>query len=238
MTAPARLVKDQGIATITLDRPHARNALSSELAAMLHTWFTELADDEQVGCIVLTGADPAFCAGLDLTEFRSTGAAPSGAGALIREVGESPVPVVAAVNGPAYTGGLELVLGCDFVIASERATFADTHVLRGLMPGSGMSYRLAEAVGVTWAKRNSYTGDPVSADLALRLGLAGMVVEHAELLPTAENLARQIAAAPRDGVRAMKQLYRVVIGTGVDEGRLAERDAQARWREAHPATRV
>lgn len=233
MTRPARVTRAAGVATVTLDRPEVRNALDSELAAVLRTAFADLARDPDVGCVVLTGTDPAFCAGLDLKEFRATGKAPVGAGDLIREVADCAVPVVAAVNGPVYTGGLELMLGCDFVVASERASFADTHVRHGLLPGSGMSYRLTEAVGVRWAKRMSYTGTPVSAADALRLGLVQVVVEHPQLLEVATGIARDIAAAPSDGVRAMKQLYRSAIGSGVDDGRRAEREGQARWREQH-----
>jgi enoyl-CoA hydratase len=228
---PARLDRDGAVVTITLDRPTKRNAIDSELAALVDEWLVELDADPEVGCLVLTGSDPAFCAGLDLVEFRRTAAAPVGAGQLIRRVADVSTPVVAAVNGPAYTGGLELLLGCDVIVASERASFADTHVKHGLMPGGGMSVRLAEAVGVRRAKRISYTAQPVGAEEALRIGLVDLVVEPALLLEAALAIAHDIAAAPRAGVRAMKDLYREAVGAGVVDGLRAEREAQGRWRE-------
>lgn len=217
------------MATVTFNRPDRRNAISSDLAATVRPWLSRLCADPTVGCIVLTGTDPAFCAGLDLAELRSTGHSPVGAGALIREVASATVPIVAAVNGAAYTGGLEIALGCDFILASDRAVFADTHAARGLMPGGGMSYRLTEAVGVMWAKRISFTGAPIDARTALRIGLAGEVVPHTELLSAAIELATAIAAGPVRGVRAMKQLYRSAIGSSVDDGIHSEEQAKARW---------
>ena len=225
----ARRESDGPVVTITLDRPDKRNALDSAMAALLLGWLAELDEDPALGCLVLTGADPAFCAGLDLHEFRARGHAPPGTPELIRAVADLSVPVIAAVNGPAFTGGLEIVLGCDIVIASERASFADTHARNNLMPGGGLSVRLAEAVGVRRAKRMSFTGQPVSAGEALELGLADEVVEHSRLLTRVGQIARDIAAMPPDAIRAMKKLYRAVTGEPVDTGIRIEHEMRARY---------
>lgn len=230
MTASAKLERHDGVRVLILDRPDRRNAIDSSLADDVRRLLDIAAEDPDVGCLVVTGSDPAFCAGLDLDEFRATGRAPRGAGDMIRAVKAFPLPVLAAVNGAAYTGGLELVLACDFAVASEHATFADTHVPRRLMPGNGASYLLAETVGTRWTRRMSYTGLPVDAGTALRIGLVTEVVPHAELLPAALHIARAIAASPTLGVRAMKRLHEAAFGATLTEGAAIERAAQDEWR--------
>src|SRR5439155_17784395 len=140
--------------------------------------------------IVLTGADPAFCAGLDLRELGvdRLGDLPP----FIAAATASEVPLVAAVNGPAVTGGLELALACDFIVASERARFADTHLRVGVYPGPVL-VELPRRVGMAWAREMSLTGNFVDAGTALRIGLANHVVPHAELLGFAVGLARAVA---------------------------------------------
>jgi enoyl-CoA hydratase len=209
MTAPLVLVDTaDGIATITLNRPAVRNALSAALCRELRA-VTEAADhDEDVDAIVLTGADPAFCAGLDLREYEQFGRAPDGTSETILSIGELATPVIGAINGAATTGGLELALGCDFLVASERAYFADTHTRVGLLPGGGMSVRLPQAVGLRRAKQMSFTGDFVDAAEALRIGLVNHVVPHGELLPAAHRLAAAVTSNQHAHVVAMKELYR------------------------------
>ncbi len=208
MTAPLVLVETaERIATITLNRPTVRNALSARLCRELRA-ATEAADrDEDVDVIVLTGADPAFCAGLDLREYAQLGRAPDGTSETILSIGELATPVIGAINGAATTGGLELALGCDFLVASERAYFADTHTRVGLLPGGGMSTRLPQAVGLRRAKQMSFTGDFVDAAEALRIGLVNHVVPHTDLLATAHRIATAVASNQRTQVVAMKQLY-------------------------------
>ena len=143
-----------GVTVITLNRPEARNALSSELLAALRQALIDADGDDRVRAVVLTGADPAFCAGLDLKELGST-ASNLGAGGPGGTHGPGPrspfpvmtKPVVGAINGPAVTGGLELALQCDFLIASERARFADTHARVGVMPGWGLTVLLPRPSG-------------------------------------------------------------------------------------------
>ena len=143
---------DDRVATVTLNRPEARNAISAELHAQLDDAVTSLDVREDVGCIVLTGADPAFCAGMDLkslaTELRAVQKERQRGPA--QRSGMMPphdTPVIGAINGPTVTGGLELAMCCDFLIASERARFADTHARVGVMPGWGLTVRLPELIG-------------------------------------------------------------------------------------------
>lgn len=200
-------IRGDGIATVTLARPRARNALSAELRRRLQSLLAELDADEDVGAIVLTGADPAFCAGVDLRELESGGAAAQGIGPLTAPFVSTTTPLIGAVNGAAYTGGLELALACHFLIASERAVFADTHTQLGLMPGWGLTVLLRDAVGDRRAREMSLTSAPVDAQTAYRWGLVNRVVRHDDLLPTARELARRIAAQDRASVRRISRLY-------------------------------
>jgi enoyl-CoA hydratase len=157
---------------------------------------------QDAGAIVLTGADPAFCAGLDLRELgvdRLAELPPFVAAATSSEV-----PIVAAVNGPAVTGGLELALACDFIVASDRARFADTHLRVGVYPGPVL-VELPRRIGMAWAREMSLTGNFVDADTALRIGLVNHLVPHDDLLPFALQLAHAIADQDRRMVRGMRR---------------------------------
>ena len=129
---------------LTMNRPAARNALSPDLIAALYNGLREADDDPSVRAVVLTGADPAFCAGVDLKEAQRLGPSYFALFQMqncIRQTGVMRTPIVGAINGAVFTGGLEMALGCDFLIASERAVFADTHARVGILPGGGMSPR-------------------------------------------------------------------------------------------------
>ena len=178
---------DDRVATVTLNRPEARNAISAELHGQLDEAITGLDARDDVGCMVLTGADPAFCAGMDLkslaTELRAVQKERQRGPA--RRAGMMPphdTPVIGAINGPTVTGGLELAMCCDFLIASERARFADTHARVGVMPGGGMTIRLPQLVGIDRARRMSLTGDYIDAETARDWGLVVEVVPHESLL--------------------------------------------------------
>jgi enoyl-CoA hydratase/carnithine racemase len=209
VTEPVLLDVSDRIATVTLNRPDARNALSSEVLRLLPSLLREADGRDDVDVVILTGADPAFCAGLDLKEL-GQGVAP---GTLSN--GESPfsalwgmrTPVIGAINGACATGGLEIALACDFLIASERARFGDTHARVGFTPAGGMSVLLPEAVGLRAAREMSLTGNFVDATEAHRLGLVNRVVGHDELVPVAVGLGVDIAGADQDAVRALKSLY-------------------------------
>jgi enoyl-CoA hydratase len=192
---------------LTLNRPASRNALNRELIGALHAAIERFAADESLSVLVLTGADPAFCAGLDLRELSQRGAPPMGGGEMIHALAALGKPVIGAVNGPAVTGGLELALACDFLIASERATFADTHARVGVLPGGGLTARLPQAVGLRLARQMSYTGDYLGSARALASGLVNEVVAHDRLIGRALEVAATIAANHGDLVNELKSIY-------------------------------
>ncbi len=202
------------VACITLNRPAARNALSSELLRELRVTLRRLDADADVDVLVLTGADPAFCAGLDLKELGSTGDNL----AMARPDGDHPgtpwepisKPLLGAVNGVAVTGGLELALHCDVLIASERALFADTHARVGVMPTWGMTVLLPQAVGTRLARYMSLTGNYLDAAGALRHGLVTAVVPHEELLDDVRGVAATIVGNDQRGVRTLLSTYRAI----------------------------
>jgi enoyl-CoA hydratase/carnithine racemase len=216
------------IATITLNRPDRRNALSGELITELRQTLADLEGREDVRVMILTGADPAFCAGLDLTELGQPGSP-------LREMGRGPVlpdlakPLIGAINGVAVTGGLELALACDFLVASERARFADTHARVGIQPGWGLTVALPEAVGLRRAREMSATGNFVGAHTALAWGLVNHVVEHDDLLAFARRLAADAASTDQDAMRAIFATYdEGSMGTRRDALKL-EAEVSARW---------
>jgi enoyl-CoA hydratase len=208
-----------GVATVTLNRPEARNALSSELLATLAAVVAEAERRDDVEVLILTGADPAFCAGLDLKELGADGGplkrarsegTPGGATAQRARKGTmlpTSKPIIGAVNGVAVTGGLELALNCDFLIASEQARFADTHARVGVHPLWGLTVLLPQAVGIRRAREMSATGNFVDARTALEWGLVNHVVEHDDLLPTARRVAADIISNDRRAVRAILATY-------------------------------
>jgi enoyl-CoA hydratase len=230
-TGPVVLLAVDGpVATITLNRPRARNAISSELLVRLGEAMAVVEADDEICAAILTGADPAFCAGVDLKELgRETSvlrAALSGSHSPWPPVSK---PVIAAVNGPAVTGGLELVLNCDIVICSERAVFADTHARVGVLPGWGLSVLLPLAVGRSRARQMSFTGDFLSAGQALTAGLVSEVVPHADLLGRAREIAGAIAGNDARAVRALLASYRRVEAEVVAGGFAAEEQAARAW---------
>lgn len=235
-----RLNRDGGLLTVTLDRPAARNALASALLRELTEVLRGPACEPGVSVVVLTGSDPAFCAGLDLKELAQDpqaliATAMDPATNPFRALAEVPVPTIAAVNGAAYTGGLELVLACDIAIASEQARFADTHAKVGVPPAQGMPALLSAAVGVSFAKRMSLTGLPVDAATALQAGLVTEVLPHATLLKRASQLAAAVQACDARGVRAVKALYDEGLA-GTRAQWLALEQAQARAWSSSPAS--
>ncbi|MCX6533117.1 MAG: enoyl-CoA hydratase, partial [Actinobacteria bacterium] len=204
---------NERIATITLNRPAARNALSFEVLKLLPQLMKQANASEDVDVIILTGSDPAFCAGLDLKELGSTGAnLGSGSGADGRPNsdgirGPFPLldkPLICAVNGVAITGGFELALNCDFLVASENAKFGDTHARVGVMPGWGLTVLLPQAIGLRRAREMSFTGNFMLADEALTRGLVNHVVPHADLMPFSRQLAKDISGNDQLGVRQIR----------------------------------
>jgi enoyl-CoA hydratase len=208
-TEPVLSEVSDGIAVITLNRPGSRNAINGALRKGLWAAIEAAEADPQVSAMILTGADPAFCAGLDLREVGQgnpevIGSQTDGSS---RPFPHRVKPLIGAVNGAAVTGGFELALNCDFLIASERAAFADTHARVGVMPGWGLTALLADKIGTARAREMSLTGNFIDAATAQAWGLVNRVVDHDRLLDTATALAADIAANDQAGVRRMLATY-------------------------------
>ncbi|OJZ63723.1 enoyl-CoA hydratase [Mycobacterium paraffinicum] len=217
---------DERVRTLTLNRPQSRNALSSALRDRFLGALTDADADEDVDVIIVTGTDPVFCAGLDLKELSGSSALPYISPwwpALSK-------PVIGAINGAAVTGGLELALCCDILIASENARFADTHARVGLLPTWGLSVRLPQKVGVGLARRMSMTGDYLSAADALRAGLVTEVVPHDQLLGTARAVAASIVGNNQDAVRALLASYHRIDDAQTSAGLWQEATAARQFR--------
>lgn len=213
------------VRVLTLNRPASRNALNRGLIRALYAALKAADGDDTVRAVVLTGTDPAFCAGIDLKEAARDGMKyfeEFQSESCISAVAEMRTPIVGAINGATFTGGLELALGCDFLIASERAVFADTHARVGILPGGGMTARLPQVVGGAMARRMSMTGEVVDARRAERIGLVTEVVAHAELLDRAVELAAQIAEVPKPTMLGLKEIYVVGAAAVVDPALAAE----------------
>ncbi|TPG32807.1 enoyl-CoA hydratase [Mycolicibacterium hodleri] len=213
------------VRVLTLNRPQARNALNRGLIRALYAALKSADDDASVHAVVLTGTDPAFCAGIDLKEAARDGLKyfdEFKTQSCITAVAEMRTPIVGAINGSTFTGGLELALGCDFLVASERAVFADTHARVGILPGGGMTARLPQVVGGAMARRMSMTGEVVDAIRAERIGLVTEVVVHDGLLARAIELAEQIAAVPKPTMLGLKEIYVRGASAVVDPALAAE----------------
>lgn len=215
------------VRTMTLNRPESRNALSNELRRRLFAALVDAEADDAVDVIILTGADPVFCAGLDLKELGDTPCQPD----IPQPWPECTKPVIGAINGAAITGGLELALFCDILVASERARFADTHTRVGLLPTWGMSVRLPQRVGTGQARRMSLTAAFLSAEDALRCGLVTEVVPHDRLLEAAKVVASSIVAGHQDSVRTLLASYHRIDESQTNAGLWIEA-ASARHRQS------
>ncbi len=199
----------EGYAVLTLNRPEAMNALSAALRQALAEAVTQLAAKPSVRVLILTGAGRAFCAGLDLKELGSAGEAPALGSAMadpVQALAGFAGPVIAAINGVAVTGGFELALACDIILASEEARFADTHARVGVLPGWGLSQRLPRLIGPGRAKELSLTGNFLGARHAEAWGLVNRVLPAGELLPAARAMARDMLSALPEMLPAMKRL--------------------------------
>lgn len=214
-----------GVEVWTLNRPDARNALTSTLAERLSAEMNRAAEDSDVHAVVLTGSGKGFCAGLDLAEFSKPDAPRGVVGDAIRRAHSFPKPLVGAINGPAVTGGLELALACDILLASPAAVFRDTHLRIGAMSGSGLTVHLPRIVGQSWARRMILANDPLPADIALRVGLVTEVVPAEQLLDHAVDLARRIAAMDPALASTVKQLCVDIDRATPAEGLQLESDA-------------
>jgi len=246
MADPVLLVeKSEGLATFTLNRPGARNALSRELRAAIADAFADAARDATTRVVILTGAGAAFCAGLDLKEL-GRGSGPVGASPergrdepdLMAAMTAYPGPIIGAINGVAVTGGFELALACDVLIASTEARFADTHARVGIMPGWGLSQKLSRAVGIYRAKELSLTGNYLDAPTALAWGLVNRVVAPSELLPACRALARDMLSVPERTLRAYKRIIDAGFAENFGDSLATERELSGAENHAVTAASV
>lgn len=222
MSEPIVLVERDGpVAIVTLNRPDALNALSRALRAQIVSTFADLAKDSSVRVAILTGSGRAFTAGVDLKEAGQTGFALGADGGeidLSKGLAAFPWPIIGAINGFAITGGFELALMCDVLLASENAKFADTHARVGIMPGWGLSQKLSRLIGISRAKELSFTGNFLDAHTAERWGLVNHVYAADDLLPHAIKLAHDMAGCDPDLLRNYKKIiddgYAETFGEG------------------------
>ena len=199
-----------GVATLTLNRSDALNALSPDLFVDLRGHVKNIAGDvENVGCVVLRGAGRSFCAGNDLKSIKDGQEAPSPTyqADTIDMIENLPQPVIAEIRGHCYTGGLELALACDLLIASTTAKFSDTHGKWGMTPRWGMSQRLPRRIGPLKAKEMSYTARAYSGAEAAAMGLANHCVDDSKLETMVQGLAADMVANSWHTLRGYKMLY-------------------------------
>lgn len=197
-----------GVATLTLNRPGKLNALTPQMFVELRAHLDAVAVDDAVGCVVLAGAGRSFCAGHDLGSIADHEQAPSRyfEPETVDALEALPKPTIARLHGHCFTGGLELALACDLLIAAESTQLGDTHGQWGLVPIWGMSVRLPERVGRSIAKQLMFTSRRVSGAEALRIGLVDECLPDHQLDPRIEALAAEILGNSRDTNRIVKAL--------------------------------
>ena len=222
--------KDRGVTTVTFNRPEALNALSRALRNRMTEVFNRLSDDPETEVIILTGAGRAFTVGLDLKELGGETAVEESIsdGDLSEAMKACHQPIIGAINGFAITGGFEIALMCDFLIASTAAKFADTHARVGVVPGWGLSQRLPRLIGINRAKELSLTGNYLDAQTAANWGLVNRVVSPEKLLDTCRDLARDIVttdpATRHEIKRIMDEGWLTTLGDGLDVELAANRE--------------
>ncbi len=232
------LEKKGKIAKITLNRPDNMNAVNTVLRRELGEAFEEAENDPEINVIILTGAGRAFCAGVDLKELGKSTETLTTFPSVWDQIRLCEKPTIAAVNGFAITGGFELLLCCDIVVASETAKFADTHARVGVLPGAGMSQILPRLVGVKKAKELSFTGNYMTAQEALQFGLVNRVVPPDDLQGTAEKLANDIISNDQVAVRKIKKIIDHGEGLPLEDAIQYEQFVHLCHRSAQTASEV
>jgi len=242
-----KLTKEQGIATVLLNRPDAMNALGRELVADLSAALTDVAGDDSVKAMVLRGAGRCFCAGADLKYFQDAFQSPEALREYLTEINDAifqvenlPVPVIAAVHGFALAGGLELMMACDMAIVADDARIGDQHVNFGLMPGGGSTIRLPRLVGPQRAMELLTTGRWLNGPEAVEWGLALRSVPAGELDEEVERLAAPLRGKSRPGLGWIKQTTHRGRDLSVRDGVAVEGMAFAQYvaTSGHPAEGV
>jgi len=216
--------KEEGIATITLNRPDKRNSYSPEMLEGIYYAMEDAAKDDGIRVLVLTGTGQAFCAGADVKamaeKFNQPGEEGKGRGPQVTEnqiyasLRRFEKPIIAAINGVAVGAGLDIALGCDIRIASDKARFAEVFIRRGIIPVGGGTYFLPKLVGIDKACLLIWTGDMIEAKEAERIGLVTMVVPHEELEIATWELAEKLAKGPPLAIKKAK--LAIYEGLGMD----------------------
>ena len=211
--------KEDNIAIITFNRPDARNAVNNQVRAEFTAAIAEVEADDDIKVMILTGSGKAFASGVDIKEFSKT--TPYHAHNLYR-LGERleklSKPVIAAVNGFSLGGGNEIALGCDIIIASERAKFGQPELNIGIIPGGGATQRLPRMIGVCRAKELIFTSDIITAEEAFNLGMINRVVPEDQLMPTAKEIAKKIATKSPAALKLAKQAINYGMQTNLESG--------------------
>jgi len=229
-TAPIVIVTRAATRFVIFNRPSARNALTRAMRRAFAAVLAEADADVRVRAVIVTGAGGVFCAGVDIKESR---AAPAPMvrphpGEALRGMSKS---VIAAVDGACITGGLEIALNCSFILASARATFADSHAKVGFFPAWGLTAMLPRAIGMRRARQMMLTAAPIDAERAYAWGLVNEVVAPPALLPRALELADGMSGVDADLVRREIELMARCDGVTFDDAITAEAEAAALWRE-------
>jgi len=210
--------KEDHIAIITLNRPRSMNAINSEFVDELDRILDEIATDDEIGAVIITGSEKVFAAGADIKEVVGIGTPVeahsfvSRIQSVFNKIEKLEKPVIAAVSGIAFGGGCELALVCDIRIAAENALFAQPEIKIGIIPGAGGTQRLTRLIGVGRAKEMLYTGDPIGAEEAYRIGLVNKVVPVQSLLDEAKKMAVKFLKQPGFALRVTK----MVVNEGVN----------------------
>lgn len=221
-------VGENGVTTIRIDRPEAKNALNTAIRQQLADSFRSASTDDRIRAIVLTGGETCFVAGADIREFANA----SPIEMYLRHtehlwdaIARCPKPIIAAVNGFALGGGCELAMHCDIIVAGETARFGQPEVKLGLMPGAGGTQRLVRAVGKFQAMRLALTGCMVRAPEALSMGMISEVVSDERTLPRAHELAAEIAGLPPVAVTQIKEVMLLGADLPLESALALERKA-------------
>jgi enoyl-CoA hydratase len=219
------LEKEDGIATITFNRPDALNALNNQTRAEFYSAMKDVAADDDIKVVILTGAGRAFVAGSDIKELKQTTSLDAHnihrLGMVVEKLEK---PVIAAVNGFALGGGCEIVMACDIIIASDKARFGQPEINLGIIPGGGATQRLPRLVGVCKAKELILTGDIIKAEEAEKIGLVNRVVPGENLMAAAKEIAKKIASKSQATVRLAKDVINKGMQTSLETGLDYERE--------------
>lgn len=224
MTERILMTDQAGLCTLSLNRPEKLNALDNNTFEELdlHLAAIETATD-RIGCVIIKGEGRAFCAGADLQAMNQTAVPPEWKPGIIDRIASIPQPVIAAVHGVCFTGGLELVLAADFIIADSSARFSDTHGKFAMVGAWGMGQRLSQRIGLSGAKMMMMTSKPVDASEAQSLGLIDQLVDEGQLDEKANDLAAAILSNSWHTNFSVKRLMRETDGMPLNAGLAYER---------------